>query len=112
LSSATPRSPAFPGAFAAKTALPLLDAPGDELRFSVAGGTFIAWTATYGADGSSLQELATGGSVDDPDANPAASPEALTAAEFATPPAGDWIVQVFVRFADGDATYWWHVTVE
>jgi hypothetical protein len=95
----------------AKTSLPLVDAPGATLHFSVASGTFTGWTASYGADGSSIQKLDSGGSVEDPDANPSANPSPLTSAQFATPPAGDWIVQIFVRFADGDATYLWHVRV-
>jgi hypothetical protein len=94
----------------AKEALPLVDGPGDTLRFSVASGSFVGWTASYGANPSSVQKLGSGGAVD-PDATSPTQPSPLTSAEFTTAPAGDWIVQVFVRFADGDATYWWHVKV-
>ncbi|MEO6351333.1 MAG: hypothetical protein ABIP53_11845 [Candidatus Limnocylindrales bacterium] len=94
-----------------KDGLPFVEAPGDTLEFSVADGAFIGWSASYGPDASNFQQLATGGSLDDPDANPSSDPSPLSFARFTAPPVGDWIIHVSVRFADGDAIYWWHVSV-
>lgn len=93
--------------------LPSLEvAAGSQLTFTLADGTqFLGWSVTYGADANhDGTELATGGDPYDPDTS--ASPPVTTAnATFPTPPQGDWAVGVFVRFPDGDASYYWHVSV-
>ncbi len=95
-----------------KDQLPQVVVPGDEtLIFSLDDGSFVRWIAQYGADDSALTVLGEGGEPLDPDAA-TATPEALHWAEFDSPPSGDWLVRVQVFFADGDASYFWHVIVE
>lgn len=85
---------------------------GDRMVFSIEDGEFAGWTASYGPDVEAPTVLGEGGQDVDPDVNQP-SFEPLTFAEFDGPPTGDWIVAVFVDFADnGSASYGWHVTVE
>jgi hypothetical protein len=85
---------------------------GNLLVFSMEDGEFASWTAAYSADQEPPINLAQGGQPVDPDVSQPTAPP-LTYAEFPSPPVGDWIVQVAVRFADGgDAAFGWHVIVE
>jgi len=89
------------GPFPRKDQLPILEASaGSELTLALGDETeFVDWSAVYAArsnDGGT--ELGTG-------EGPA------TTATFSSPPGGDWVIRVFVRFSDGDASYAWHVSV-
>ncbi|HUR17022.1 MAG TPA: hypothetical protein VMZ33_07030 [Candidatus Limnocylindrales bacterium] len=92
--------------------LPEIESGDYPLTFTLSdGATFTSWSASYGLDGRSLQPLDEGGLQVDPDANPGAEVPQLTRAEIANPPAGDWVVSVFVRVDNGDLSYAWHVSV-
>jgi hypothetical protein len=94
------------------TTPPITVDEGDSLIFSMDDWEFANWSASYGVDGSSPTTIARGGEPVDPDSS-LPPPDRLRFVEFEAPPAGDWIVEVFVRFADNsDAAYGWHVTVE
>ena len=86
----------------AKSDLPLLDASaGAELTLMLADGTeFSDWSANYAPDSD-----ASGTELASDDAS-------VTTANFPAPPAGDWVLRLFVRFFDGDASYAWHVSVD
>jgi hypothetical protein len=89
--------------------LPDLEAPGDTLEFELRGRVqFVGYSAYYWVDGE--PEVIKHVPGPDPDAGDHGTP--ITSAEFSTPPAGEWIVTVFVQFGPGDASYSWRVTVE
>lgn len=91
--------------------LPLVELAGadDELTVAIEDGfEFTTWSAQYAAaedrTGAAVMTLAEGGSQDGPP---------LTDATFDPPPSGDWVVSVYLVYADGDGdgAYYWHVTV-
>ena len=95
-----------------KSELPLLTVTSARLTFELSGGTqFVGWTAAYGDKANGPEtELGQGGSESDPDATSSAA-EQLTKAIIDSPPAGDWVVWMFVRLEHGDLSYAWHVVV-
>jgi hypothetical protein len=94
---------------APKAQLPTLSFASDDLELVLAADApFVRWFASYGADARTLEPLADGGSAFDPDAVSASPPPQLTAATFAPPPSGDWVLTVQVFFTNGDAMYAWH----
>lgn len=83
--------------------------PDAQLAFSLAGGTkFAGWTASYskGSNGPTT-ELGRGGDLYD-----SGTGDQLTSVSFVVPPPGDWALHFDLFFADGDAFYSWHLTVE
>jgi hypothetical protein len=89
--------------------LPVLEPAGgdEELTVSIAPGfEFVRWTARYAAaddpSGERARPLAEGGADDGP---------AVAEASFRTPPSGDWVVSVFLRYANDecDGAYYWRV---
>ncbi|HUG47336.1 MAG TPA: hypothetical protein VMP67_02875 [Candidatus Limnocylindria bacterium] len=88
--------------------LPALEAPaGSSLVLSVPPLEFVSWGARY-ADAADeeadvISPLASGGDGATP----------LESATLPAPPSGSWVVAVQLYFAqeEGDATYYWHVTV-
>ena len=89
---------------------------GATLSFSLDGeAPFVYASAGYIIDGNDYESthLGTGGQDVDPDMTGASHPPLIWTFDFPAPPTGDWVVQVFIRFADrGDASYGWHATVE
>lgn len=83
-----------------------------ELTFALSGGLpFYEWSASYAAGSNgAVTVLGSGGDFLDPDSNES-QPPLLDEARFVSPPSGDWVVHVFASFAEGDASYAWHVTV-
>jgi hypothetical protein len=96
----------------AKEDLPIVAAEGESLIFSMEDGEFSKWVVQYGPDGDSLATLDRGGEAIDPDVAPTKSPDLMSFVEFDNPPSGDWLLTVQVFFAEGDATYGWHVIVD
>jgi hypothetical protein len=97
-----------------KDQLPQVLGDGNELAFSLSDtATFITWRATYASESNERPTtLGESGEAFDPDARPSASPELLSAAEFDSPPAGDWVIFVQVFFDGGDLSYAWHVVIQ
>ena len=92
-----------------KERLPTLSFGTDDLAFALDGDApFVRWFASYGPNGRNLEPLGEGGAPFDPDAVGSSPPPELTAAVFAPPPNGDWVLEVQVFFTDGDAMYAWH----
>ena len=88
--------------------LPTLEAPaGGSLVLAVPPLEFVSWGARYAdaadEDADVINPLASGGD----------GAAALRQAKLPAPPSGSWVVAVQLFFADeeGDATYYWHVTV-
>jgi hypothetical protein len=94
--------------------LPVVEvAEGASLLFDLRGtASLLRWSAGYRADNADeLTTLAEGGADYDPD-TASTQPPALAAADFDSPPTGDWVLIVQAFFPEGDAQYVWHVIVE
>jgi hypothetical protein len=95
-----------------KSDLPHLVANGKMLTFALSNDEpFVLWRASYaGKSDGDPTGLGHDGQSFDPDANPSASDEFMSAT-FDVPPAGDWVVWLSVGLAPGDLSFAWHVTV-
>ena len=86
---------------------PLEVASGATLRLTAPPLEFVRWSARYAeaadVDASMITPLAAGGE----------GSVGMTSATLPAPPSGSWVVSVQLYFADdeGDATYYWHVSV-
>jgi hypothetical protein len=101
------------GRWPPKSELPELVAQTNTLEFALENGEpFVGWIASYNntADDDRSRKLDQGGGSLDPDGNPPAADE-FTDISFDAPPAGDWVVWMFVQLESGDLSYAWHVTV-
>lgn len=94
-----------------KSTLPKITADHTTLGFALEDGTlFYEWWAFYSSQSNGkVTKLGHGGEYFDQDASPA--PPALDGIDFPAPPPGDWVVEISVYFASGDASYSWHVVV-
>jgi hypothetical protein len=91
--------------------LPLLEveAGDDQLKVTIEDGfEFVQWSAEYAdaqdTTGDDTIVLDRGGSEEGP---------SMIEAAFDAPPPGDWVVSVYLVYAnsDGNGAYYWHVTV-
>ena len=101
------------GRWPPKSELPELVAQTKSLEFTLGNGEpFVGWTASYNqtADDDRSRRLGQGGGSFDADANPAPADQ-FSDISFDAPPAGDWVVWMFVQLESGDLSYAWHVTV-
>jgi hypothetical protein len=83
---------------------------GQTLTFTLSPTTpFESLTADYVDNGTTIV-LGRAGSSFDPDMG-GSPPPMTTEAQFPAPPSGDWVLEVFVTFPNGDASYGWHANV-
>jgi hypothetical protein len=90
-----------------------LNAGEDGLDFSIAHDLpFVRWSAAYSekSNDDRSKPLGDGGTQYDPDAIGSPPPQFVTAS-IPRPPAGDWVVWVWVDLEFGDLSYAWHVIV-
>ena len=101
------------GRWPAKADLPLLTVTTGKVRFALGGNEpFVRWNAAYNdnANDDQATELGQGGHAFEPDATSSPPPQ-LEEALIEAPPAGDWVMWVWVDLEQGDLSYAWHVTV-
>ena len=102
------------GGWPSKSELPRLRVTADAMTFSIEGEVaFVTWSAAYQsrANDDASKSLGRGGYPYDPDAS-ASPPPSVIEATIPAPPAGDWVVWIWVDLEHGDLSYAWHVIVD
>ena len=101
------------GGWPAKSELPLLTVTTGNVGFALESKeTFLSWSASYNdkANDDQATELDKGGQSFDPDSSSSVPPQ-IEEAVIDAPPAGDWVMWVWVDLESGDLSYAWHVIV-
>jgi hypothetical protein len=101
------------GQWPAKSELPLLTVTTGKVRFALQRDEpFVGWTAAYNdnANDDRAIPLEQGGEAFDPDSTSSPPPQ-FQEALIEAPPAGDWVMWVWIDLEQGDLSYAWHVIV-